>query len=100
VSSKLSTFQIFNYILYVLHTGMQWGQLKCPVRWSNIYRHHYRWSKDGSYERLFESSVIWLNDNDLLDLFALHGDGSNAVAKKGATGSTTPATSTRKARNP
>src|SRR5262245_21037664 len=25
---KLSLFKIFNYILYVLHTGMQWEQLK------------------------------------------------------------------------
>lgn len=98
--TKLSAFQIFNFVLYVLHTGMQWDQLKTPVRWSNIYRHHNRWSKDGSYERLFESSVTWLDDNNLLDLFAIHGDGSNAVAKKGATVSATPATNTRKARNP
>lgn len=97
--TRLSTFQIFNYVLYVLHTGMQWDQLRCPVRWSNIYRHHNRWSKDGSYEKLFAASVTWLKDNDLLDLFALHGDGSNTVAKKGATVLTTPATNTRKVRN-
>ena len=26
--SKISTYKIFNYILYVLHTGIQWNQLK------------------------------------------------------------------------
>ena len=25
---KLSLYKIFHYILYVLHTGMQWDQLK------------------------------------------------------------------------
>lgn len=100
--TKISTYKIFNHVLRVLHTGMQWYQLETGrdrIHWSNIYRHHNRWSKDGSYERLFEASVTWLKDNDLLDLFALHGDGSNAVAKKGAKESTTPVTNTRKARN-
>ena len=36
---KLSLYKIFNYILYVLHTGLQWHQLK-PTRkelhWSNV----------------------------------------------------------------
>ena len=82
--TKLSTYQIFNYVLYVLHTGMQWNQLRCPIRWNNIYRHHNRWSKDGSYEQVFAASVKLLHDQDLLDLSVLHGDGSNAVAKKGA----------------
>ena len=81
--TKLSTYQIFNYVLYVLHTGIQWNQLKCKVRWNNIYRHHNKWSKDGSYQKLFVASVKQLNDSEILDLSVLHGDGSNAVAKKG-----------------
>lgn len=81
--TDLSVYQIFNYVLEVLHTGMPWYRLKSPVRYTNVYRHHNRWSKDGSYERLFAASLEWLSENDLLDLFSLHGDGSNAVAKKG-----------------
>lgn len=83
---KLSTYKIFNYILYVLHTGIQWNQLKTyknEIHWSNIYKWHNRWSKDGSYQELFESSVEWLNELGKLDLSILHGDGSNTVAKKG-----------------
>jgi transposase len=84
--TKISRCKIFNYILHVLHTGIQWDQLK-PLRneitWSGIYQHHNRWSKDGSYQNLFENSIIFLRDNNKLDLSILHGDGSNTIAKKG-----------------
>lgn len=83
---KISYYKIFNYILYVLHTGIQWKQLKTyknEIHWSNVYKWHNRWSKDGSYQRLFESSVDILNQQGKLDLSVIHGDGSNTVAKKG-----------------
>lgn len=83
---KISVYKIFNYILYVLHTGIQWRQVKIyknEIHWSNIYKWHYRWSKDGSYQNLFEHSVDILNKENMLDLSILHGDGSNVVAKKG-----------------
>ena len=83
---KLSFYKIFNYILYVLHTGIQWNQLRTrrnELHWSNVYKWHHRWSKDGSYEKLFEASVIHLLDTDQLDTSRLHGDGSNTVVKKG-----------------
>jgi len=84
---KLSRYQIFNYILTVLHTGVQWNRL--PVRrreihWSNVYKWHLKWSKDGSYANLFTASVMHLARAGALDLSILHGDGSNTVAKKGA----------------
>lgn len=85
---RLSYYKIFNYILYVLHTGMQWNELKLnkndKLHWSNIYKWHNRWSKDGSYENLFLASLNKLNQEGKLDLSILHGDGSNTVAKKGA----------------
>lgn len=83
---KISRYKLFNYILYVLHTGIQWEQLpiyKHELHWSNVYKWHNRWSKDGSYQRLFESSVFQLHLQNKLDLSILHGDGSNTVAKKG-----------------
>jgi len=85
--TKISKYKIFNYILYVLHTGIQWDELKPyknEIHWSNIYRWHNRWSKDGSYESLFLNSVLELFDTGKLDVSVLHGDGSNTVAKKGA----------------
>ena len=84
--TKLSFYKIFNYILYVLHTGMQWQQLRTrrnELHWTNVYKWHNRWSKDGSYQKLFEASIIHLKDTDQLDVSTLHGDGSNTVVKKG-----------------
>ena len=85
---KISSYKIFNYILYVLHTGIQWAQLRTrrnELHWSNVYKWHNRGSKDGSYETLFEASVEHLLDSDQLDTSCLHGDGSNTVVKKGGT---------------
>ena len=96
---KLSLYKIFNYILYVLHTGIQWNQLRTrrnELHWSNVYKWHNRWSKDGSYEKLFEASVIHLLDTQELDTSRLHGDGSNTVVKKGVMPSGIQDTNTRK----
>lgn len=84
---KISRYKIFNYILYVLSTGIQWKALKTrnnEIYWSNIYKWHNRWSKDGSYANLFLHSVEILRDEGKLDLSILHGDGTNTIAKKGA----------------
>ena len=83
---KISKYKIFNYILYVLHTGIQWNQLRAyknEIHWSNVYKWHNRWSKDGSYENLFLHSIMKLDEACKLDLSILHVDGSNTVAKKG-----------------
>ncbi|HJX76987.1 transposase [Glutamicibacter sp.] len=96
---KLSLYKIFNYILYVLHTGMQWDQLKTKrnaLHYTNVYKWHNRWSKDGSYQTLFKASIIQLHQTDQLDTSVLHGDGSNTVVKKGASASAILVISTRK----
>lgn len=96
---KLSLYKIFNYILYVLHTGIQWDQLKTKrheLHYTNVYKWHNRWSKDGSYQTLFNASIIQLHHTDQLDTSVLHGDGSNTVVKKGAKASAIPVISTRK----
>jgi transposase len=96
---KLSLYKIFNYILYVLHTGMQWHQLKTKrneLHYTNVYKWHNRWSKNGTYQALFAASIIHLHHTEQLDTSVLHGDGSNTVVKKGAQASDTPAINTRK----
>jgi len=100
---KLSLYKIFNYILYVLSTGCQWEQLpiyRNEIHWSNVYKWHNRWSKDGSYKFLFESTVDLLNQKGKLDTSILHGDGSNTVAKKGEAESATAGISTRRVKKP
>jgi hypothetical protein len=96
---KLSLYKIFNYILYVLHPGIQWDQLKTKrnaLHYTNVYKWHNRWSKNGSYQALFEASIIQLHQANQLDTSVLHGDGSNTVVKKGAQASATPAINIRK----
>lgn len=83
----VSLYKIFNYILYVLYTRCQWNKLPIQnneIHWSNIYKWHNRWSKNGSYEDVFLHSITVLRDKDKLDLSIIHGDGTNTVAKKGA----------------
>ena len=97
--TKIARHKIFNYILYVLHTGVQWNQLpikRREISWGAVYQHHNQWSKDGSYLNLFETSVQILFEKNKLDLSILHGDGSNTVAKKGARVLATPGTNSRK----
>jgi hypothetical protein len=79
---------------------MQWHQLKTKrneLHYTNVYKWHNRWAKDGSYQTLFEASIVQLHHTDQLDTSVLHGDGSNTVVKKGASASATRAISTRKA---
>lgn len=98
---KVSYYKIFNYILYVLHTGIQWKQLpvsRKEISWQTVYHYHNRWSKDGSYRKLFESSLLTLDRKGMLDLSILHGDGTNIVAKKGVRKSGSRDTNTRRER--
>ena len=49
----LSLCQVINAILYVLKTGCQWRQLFWEFpEWASGYYYFYRWSRDGTWERL------------------------------------------------
>jgi transposase len=103
---KLGYHRLFNLILWVLSTGMQWKCVPIPqdahgkpaIHYTNIYRAFAKWADDGSLQQAFMASVGHLSDEKKLDLRVLHGDGTNTVAKKGAMGLVTPATSTRRGR--
>jgi transposase len=103
---KLGYHRVFNLILWVLYTGMQWKCLPVPkdvhgkpaIHYTNVYRAFAKWSDDGSLQQAFMASVAHLAEEKHLDLRVLHGDGTNTVAKKGATGLATRAISTRRAR--
>src|SRR5918912_3824495 len=88
--SKKPLYQIFNYMLYVLHTGCQWQET--PIKrdehdqpemsWQVPRYYFYKWSKDGSFERLFQAGILELRYQ--LNLSILNLDGSHSAAKKGA----------------
>jgi transposase len=103
---KLGYHRLFNLILWVLSTGMQWKCLPIPkgptgksdIHDTNIYRAFAKWADDGSLQQAFIASVAHLSDEKKLDVRILHGDGTNTVAKKGETGLVTLVTNTRRAR--
>jgi transposase len=103
---KLGYHRLFNLILWVLYTGMQWKCLPIPkdatgksdIHYTNVYRAFAKWSDDGSLQQAFTASVAHLSAEKKLDLRVLHGDGTNTVAKKGAMASGTLGINTRRAR--
>ena len=103
---KLGYCRVFNLILRVLYTGMQWKCLPTPtdpngkpaIHYTTVYKVFAKWADDGSLWQAFVASVRHLAAEKQLDLSVLHGDGTNTVAKKGAMGLATRATNTRRAR--
>src|SRR5215831_20710771 len=103
---KLGYNRVFNLILWVLYTGMQWKCLPVPtepdgkpaIHYTTIYKVFAKWTDDGSLWQAFVASVRHLAAEKQLDLSVLHGDGTNTVANKGAMGLATRAINTRRAR--
>src|SRR4249920_1689198 len=103
---KLGYHRVFNLILWVLYTGMQWKCLPVPkdphgkpaIHYTTVYKVFARWADDGSLWQAFLASVRHLAAAQRLDTSVLHGDGTNTVAKKGAMALATRGTNTRKGR--
>ena len=103
---KLGYHRVFNLILWLLYTGMQWKCLPVPhdtdgqpvIHYTTVYRVFAKWADDGSLWQAFIASVRHLAAKKQLDISVLHGDGTNTVAKKGGMALATRATNTRRAR--
>ena len=81
---KVTYHYIFNEILYVLKSGCSWRALRPEnnkVTWQNIYYHYNKWSKDGSFARLFASSLQTVRADLALECIQL--DGTHTPSKKG-----------------
>src|SRR5215217_966860 len=101
---KLGYHRVFNLLLWLLYTGMQWKCLPVPkdangtpaIHYTTVYKVFAKWADDGSLWQAFVASVAHLSAEKQFDLRVLHGDGTNTVAKKGAMALATRATNTRK----
>ena len=87
----LGLHKIFNYVLQLLYMGCQWKALpiekndegRPEIHYTRIYRAFRRWQADGCIDRIFSGSVHRLDQDQLLDLTVIHGDGTTTAAKKG-----------------
>ena len=103
---KIGYHRLFNLILWVLYTGMQWQCLPIPtgptgkpaIHYTHVYRAFAKWADDGSLQQAFIASVGHLSAEKRLDVRIRHGDGTNTVAKQGEMASGTLATSIKRAR--
>ena len=86
-NTKVKDYQVVTAILYRLKTGCQWRQLpmkqffRGKYRWQSVYYHFQKWSKNGSWEKVWNS--ILKNHKDLLDLSSIQLDGTHTPAKRG-----------------
>jgi hypothetical protein len=82
---------IFNYMLQLLYMGCQWKVLPIEmndegnpeIHYTRIYRALRRWQADDCIDRIFAGSVRKLDQDGLLELTVVHGDGTTTAAKKG-----------------
>ena len=92
--SKIPLFKMFNYVLYRLHTGCQWSQLpiapdpedadRKEISYHAVYYHFRKWSLDGSLEKVWQASIVAVQEE--MDLSEMSVDGTHTVAKKGGVG--------------
>jgi len=86
-NTKVKDYQVVMAILYRLKTGCQWRQL--PMKqffrekysWQSVYFHFQKWSKNGSWERVWHN--VLKKHKDLLDLSSIQLDGTHTPAKRG-----------------
>ena len=86
--SKLCLIKVVLLVLKRLKTGCQWRELvvkeyfdEGEACWQSIYYYFNKWSKDGSFKR------VWINllqsNKNLIDLSTAQLDGSHTPAKRG-----------------
>ena len=88
---KISFYKIFNYILRLMHTGCQWKNIpiekdkseKPEIHYTSIFKMFRFWVKEGCFDKIFESTVLKLFEEKMLDTSVMHGDGTSTAAKKG-----------------
>ena len=88
---KISFYKLFNYILKLMHTGCQWKNIpiekdesgKPEIHYTSIFKIFRYWIKEGCFDKIFESTVLKLFEEKMLDTSVMHGDGTSTAAKKG-----------------
>jgi transposase len=91
-STSISWHEIFNYILFVLDSGIKWSQLpirldpetnKPVISYTRIHSHFMRLITHDCVNKMFICILHKLDILGFLDISIMHGDGTSTVAKAG-----------------
>ena len=74
-----------------MHTGCQWAKIPIDknefgepeIHYTNIFKAFQFWIKHSCFDKIFEASVLKLFRAKMLDISAIHVDGTCTTAKKG-----------------
>lgn len=86
-NTKVELYQVIQAIFYRLKTGCQWRELplkqffRVPYKWQAVYYHFWKWSHDGSWEKMWR--MLLEKHKYLLDMSSVQLDGSHTPAKRG-----------------
>ncbi len=86
-NSKVKDYQVIEAILYRLKTGCQWRSLpmkeffRLSYNWQSVYYHFQKWSKDGSWETMWQKLLD--KHKAILDLSSIQLDGTHTPTKRG-----------------
>lgn len=85
---KVPLWRIIKAIIFRLKTGCQWRELplgefcsRILITWNTVYYHFRKWSKDGSWKKMW-TELLKLNKPNL-DMSSIQFDGSHTPAKRG-----------------
>lgn len=86
-NSKVKHYQVIQTILYRLKTGCQWRELpmkeffRVSYRWQSVYYHFQKWSKDCSWELMWQHLLD--KHKATLDMSSIQLDGTHTPTKRG-----------------
>src|SRR5262245_36185388 len=101
----LGYYRVFNLILWVLYTGLQWKGLSVPtastgqpaIHYTTVYKVFAKWADAGSLWRAFVASVRHLAAAKQLPPTLLLGEGTITLDKEGPLACAARGTKPRKA---
>jgi len=79
-------YEVVNGMLYVLSTGCRWRDLPHDygVSYVTCYRQFIKWTKNGTFKKIFEELKYQTNKKNLLHWRNAYLDSSVVKSKKGA----------------